>query len=87
MKYRGDDTAIDRLIAKVKAGGKGAWGDVPMPPYSPRVPDADIKVPKDRVTFSVDQNDTYLRRLVGDWPRVSLHDGTAMTIRGLAHLR
>jgi cytochrome c len=46
-KYRGDDDARARLIAKVKAGGKGNWtevtGGTPMPPYSPRVSDADIE--------------------------------------------
>jgi len=46
-KYKGDGAARDALIAKVKAGGKGNWtavtGGVPMPPYSPRVADADIE--------------------------------------------
>ncbi len=46
-KYKGDAEAKARLIAKVKAGGKGNWtevtGGVPMPPYSPRVADADIE--------------------------------------------
>ena len=42
-KYKGDAAMKDKLIAKVKAGGKGVWGEVPMPPYSPRVPDADIE--------------------------------------------
>lgn len=42
-KYKGDATQKDKLVAKVKAGGKGVWGEVPMPPYSPRVPDADIE--------------------------------------------
>ena len=45
-KYKGEAGARDTLIAKVKAGGKGNWtsvtGGVPMPPYSPRVSDADI---------------------------------------------
>lgn len=41
-KYKGDAGARDALVAKVKAGGKGNWGAVPMPPYSPRVSDADI---------------------------------------------
>jgi len=44
--YQGDAGARDALIAKVKTGGKGNWtkvtGGVPMPPYSPRVSDADI---------------------------------------------
>ena len=46
-RYKGDDGAKERLVAKVKAGGKGNWtevtGGVPMPPYSPRVADADIE--------------------------------------------
>jgi len=46
-RYRNDDGARARLIAKVKSGGKGNWlqvtGGVPMPPYSPRVADADIE--------------------------------------------
>jgi cytochrome c len=45
-RYRDDTGARDRLIEKVKKGGKGNWtdvtGGVPMPPYSPRVADADI---------------------------------------------
>ncbi len=31
-KYAGDKTAPDRLVAKVKTGGKGVWGQIPMPP-------------------------------------------------------
>lgn len=46
-KYKGDAGARANLIGKVKAGGKGNWtavtGGVPMPPYSPRVADADIE--------------------------------------------
>jgi cytochrome c len=46
-KYKGDAAARDALIEKVKKGGKGNWtevtGGVPMPPYSPRVADADIE--------------------------------------------
>lgn len=30
-KYKGDAGAKDKLIAKVTAGGSGAWGAVPMP--------------------------------------------------------
>ena len=45
-KYKGDAGARDRLIAKVKKGGKGNWtkvtGGAPMPPYSPRVSDENI---------------------------------------------
>ena len=47
MKYKGDAGAKDRLIAKVKKGGKGNWtevtGGAPMPPYSPRVSDENIE--------------------------------------------
>ena len=46
-KYKGDASARAALIAKVKKGGKGNWtavtGGAPMPPYSPRVADADIE--------------------------------------------
>ncbi|MDR2187227.1 MAG: c-type cytochrome [Azonexus sp.] len=31
-KYKGDAKAVDTLAAKVIAGGKGNWGQVPMPP-------------------------------------------------------
>lgn len=42
-KYAGQKDAEAKLIAKVKAGGKGVWGEVPMPPNSPAVKDDDIK--------------------------------------------
>jgi cytochrome c len=42
-KYKGDASAEARLIAKVKAGGGGVWGKMPMPPNSPQVKDDDIK--------------------------------------------
>ena len=41
-KYRGDKTAEAKLVEKVKKGGVGVWGQVPMPPNS-TVSDADIK--------------------------------------------
>ena len=31
-KYKGDAKAPAMLAGKVKAGGKGVWGQVPMPP-------------------------------------------------------
>ncbi|HEY7943366.1 MAG TPA: c-type cytochrome [Casimicrobiaceae bacterium] len=40
-KYRGDKGAAARLEQKVKTGGSGVWGPIPMPPNA--VPDADIK--------------------------------------------
>jgi cytochrome c len=42
-KYKGDAGAAAKLAAKVKSGGSGVWGPVPMPPH-PQVSDADIKV-------------------------------------------
>ncbi len=41
-KYKGDAGAAAKLEAKVKAGGSGVWGPVPMPPNA-TTPDADIK--------------------------------------------
>lgn len=31
-KYKSDTGAVDMLAAKVKAGGAGTWGQIPMPP-------------------------------------------------------
>jgi len=41
-KYKGDAGAEAKLVAKVKNGGAGVWGQIPMPPNA-TVPDADIK--------------------------------------------
>ncbi len=40
-KYKGDAGAEAKLIAKVKNGGGGVWGTIPMPPNN--VPEGDIK--------------------------------------------
>jgi cytochrome c len=40
-KYKGQSVAA-KLEEKVKKGGQGVWGPVPMPPNA-AVPDADIK--------------------------------------------
>lgn len=42
-KYKGDKSAEGKLVAKVKAGGSGVWGPMPMPANSPQVKDEDIK--------------------------------------------
>ena len=31
-KYAGDKGAHDKLVAAVKTGGQGVWGQIPMPP-------------------------------------------------------
>ena len=41
-KYAGQKDAEAKLVEKVKKGGQGVWGQVPMPPNS-TVPDADVK--------------------------------------------
>jgi cytochrome c len=41
-KYRDNKDAEKLLSEKVKKGGSGAWGTVPMPP-NPSVPDADLQ--------------------------------------------
>ena len=41
-RYRKDKGAEANLVQKVKAGGTGVWGDIPMPPNG-HVKDADIK--------------------------------------------
>jgi len=46
-KYKGNARARNALIETVKKGGKGNWtevtGGIPMPPYSPRLSDAEIR--------------------------------------------
>ena len=39
-KYAGDAGAAAKLADKIKTGGKGVWGPVPMPPH-PQISDAD----------------------------------------------
>ncbi len=41
-KYAGDAGAEAKLIAKVKGGGSGVWGAIPMPPNA-AISDADVK--------------------------------------------
>src|SRR5207237_9985279 len=41
-KYGSDPQAEAKLFEKVKKGGQGVWGQVPMPPNA-QVPDGDIK--------------------------------------------
>lgn len=40
-KYAGNKSAAEKLEHKVKNGGSGVWGAIPMPPNN--VPDADLK--------------------------------------------
>jgi cytochrome c len=44
-KYAGQKDAVAHLTDKVIKGGKGVWGEVPMPPKggNASVPDADVK--------------------------------------------
>ena len=41
-KYRGQLDAADKLAKKIRAGGSGVWGPIPMPPH-PQVSEADAK--------------------------------------------
>lgn len=42
-KYKGDPAAHETLLKWIHTGGTGRWGTAVMPPYSPRVADADIE--------------------------------------------
>lgn len=43
-KYKGQADAPAKLAAKVRKGGSGVWGSVPMPPNDEKkISDADIK--------------------------------------------
>lgn len=41
-KYKTDKGAEAKLADKIKKGGTGVWGQIPMPPND-KVPEADIK--------------------------------------------
>ena len=41
-KYKSDKNAVATLTKKVKEGGSGVWGQIPMPPNA-AAPEADIK--------------------------------------------
>jgi len=41
-KYAGRADAVAYLTGKIKSGGSGVWGTIPMPPH-PQVSDADAK--------------------------------------------
>jgi cytochrome c len=41
-RYRGQADAADKLAKKIRAGGAGVWGPMPMPPH-PQVSEADAK--------------------------------------------
>ena len=47
-KYRGQNDIAPKLVEKVKKGGVGVWGQVPMPPNA-AVPDADVKTMVDYI--------------------------------------
>jgi cytochrome c len=43
-KYKGQAGAVDSLTAKARAGGKGVWGQIPMPPNPvAKIGDAELK--------------------------------------------
>jgi len=50
-KFAGDSSAAGRLAKKIKDGGAGNWGSVPMPPH-PQLSDGDLNL---IVTWVLDQ--------------------------------
>ncbi len=43
-KYKGQKGAEDTLVKKVKAGGSGVWGPMPMPANTGKLSDDEFKV-------------------------------------------
>ncbi|MBN3792893.1 c-type cytochrome [Burkholderia sp. Ac-20353] len=41
-RYKSDPQAVTKLSKKVKEGGSGVWGAIPMPAH-PRMSDADVR--------------------------------------------
>ena len=67
---QGVATTIDEVVALIRR----------------HIPDADITVPETVEAFVVEQSDAALRKVVGDWPRVGLEQGVAMTIAAFRDL-
>jgi sulfite dehydrogenase len=42
VKYSGEAAAVGSLVKKIREGGAGNWGNVPMPP-NPAIPEAELK--------------------------------------------
>lgn len=40
-RYQGDSAAAEKLVSKIRDGGAGAWGQIPMPPH-PQLSGADL---------------------------------------------
>ena len=51
-KYKGQDVAA-KLAEKVRKGGSGVWGPIPMPPHAAdKISDADLKAAIDSILAS-----------------------------------
>ena len=52
-KYKGDKSAPAKLTEKVRKGGAGVWGPIPMPPHGPdKINDDDLKGAVDSILKS-----------------------------------
>lgn len=47
-KYKGNAAATDMLVKKIKTGGSGNWGAIPMTPH-PNLKDDDVKTMVDYI--------------------------------------
>ena len=54
QRYKNDAAADGKLVRKVKQGGAGVWGQIPMPSH-PRLSEADAKVLVDWVLAGAPQ--------------------------------
>ncbi|NCN22703.1 MAG: hypothetical protein GW921_00595 [Gallionella sp.] len=43
-RYAGNAQAVDMLVKKVRSGGSGSWGPMPMPAIPAEASDAEIKL-------------------------------------------
>ncbi len=52
-KYKGDKAAPAKLAEKVRKGGAGVWGPIPMPAHTPeKINDGDLKDAVDSILKS-----------------------------------
>ena len=84
-RHRGEAGAAARLAAKIRDGGAGAWGDVPMPPHPQHSPDELAAMADYILTLQLPSEGEVIRGLRGlrgelatlDKPRNAMHEKNA----------
>ena len=95
QKYVGDAKASTYLVNKIKAGGAGVWGEIPMPAHA-TLKDADLKemtswilslADKKVATASLPLKDAFVAKISGEKKNTVLNLRASYTDQGAAGLK